>query len=254
MKRLFSWAVTLTASLVLVAFPLVMGAMLVIVGCSSVSQGHDNSGGSGGADVTASSSASSSSTASSSSGDPVPACAGDEEIPPGYGEGGGYYEDGVLACYRFVPKTYPFAVAGFTAKYPTSVRCSQAPAMVWAIGKVDQLEGLSWSSPVPAQAGGSGTLEVKQSIADGEAFWACLKLASKGVDQRSCAMGCYFDSTGQNGDFFWGDTYPPDGTMAGGHTIDPPVLEPLSMSPTGDLAALLGNDKAGLRIEVFGGP
>jgi hypothetical protein len=253
MKRIFSWAVTLAASLVLVAFPLVMGAMFVVVGCSPAVHGHDGSGGSGGADVAASSSTSSSSAASSSSGAPAPACGGDVEIPPGYGEGG-YYEDGVLACRRFVPQAYPFAVSGFTARYPTSDHCSQVPDMVWAIGMPGQLNGFSWSAPVPAQAGGLGTLDVKQSLAAGQAFWACLRLASKGDLQRSCVLGCKFQDVGQNGDFFWGDTYPPDGTMAGGHVIDPPVLEPLAKSPTGGLAAALGNDKAGLQIEIFSDP
>lgn len=179
------------------------------------------------------------------------ACAGDVEISPGHGEGGGYYEDGVLACRRFIPQAYPFVVGGFSAKYPTSSVCSEIPDMVWAIGALGQTTGFAWSSPVPAQAGGIGTLDVVQGLDEGQAFWACLRLASNGYAQRSCVSGCKFQDVGENGDFFWGDTHPPDGTMAGGHVIDPPSLEPLSMSPTKDLAVQLGNDTAGLWIEIF---
>jgi hypothetical protein len=255
MKQALSWVAAMAASLVFVAFPLMLGVGILVIGCSSAIQGHDDSGGAGGTSIVgSSSSASSTSAASSSSGAPAPECSGESEIQPGYGEGGGYYEDDVLACRRFVPAAYPFAVDGFLAKYPTSSNCSQVPSMVWAIGAPEQLTGFAWSPPVPAQAGGTGMLSVGQELVAGQAFWACLRLASNGSLLRSCVSGCKFQDLEQNGDFFWGDTYPPDGTMAGGHVINPPVLEPLSASPTKDLAAALGNNKAGLQINVLGGP
>ncbi len=175
-------------------------------------------------------------------------------MTPGYGEAGGYYEDGVLACLRFVPLSYPFKVDSFTAAYSNAPPCSLVPDMLWAIGTPDQTTGFVWSTPVPAQMGGVGTLAVGQTLNAGQALFACLKLASLSTSERSCPTGCYFPSTGQNGDYFWGDTAPPDGTMAGGLVLNPPVLEPLSVSPTATIAANIGNDKIGLVIDVFEAP
>jgi hypothetical protein len=250
-KRFFGWCATLGAMLVYVVFPVILGLVFVAIGCSLAGPSRAGEGGSGGADQSTSSA---SSSASSSSGLSAPACTGDVDVPPGYGEGGGYYEHGVLACRRFTPSTYPFTISGFAAEYPTSDHCTLIPSMTWSIGLPNQLAGFTWSAPTPMHGGGSDTLLVQQKLETGQAFWGCLKLDSLADTMRSCVSGCSFDAVGQNGDFYWGDTAPPDGTMLGGYVLDPPVLEPLSASPTQDIAMKIGNDKLGLNIEVFGGP
>ncbi|RTL06373.1 hypothetical protein EKK58_05330 [Candidatus Dependentiae bacterium] len=253
--RVFSWFIAIGAMLMFTAFPLVVittGTAGLIVGCSNAPND-----GSGGATMTTSTGSSTSSSSSSSSGSTEPTCSGAQPIGPLYGELGGYYENGVLACRRFVPSTYPYLVDSFTAAFQVGSvgsTCSLTPDMVWAIGAPSQTTGFAWSTPVPATMGGIGTLTVGQTLSVGQAFFACLKLASLGEKERSCVMGCYFDGLNMNADFFWGDTMPPDGTINGGKVLDPPVLEPLAKSPTPDLAASVGNDKLGLVIDIFGTP
>lgn len=256
--RPLSWFVAIGAMLSCVAFPLAIvttSTFVFVAGCSANTPMSTPNDGGGGAVLTTGSS--STSSASSSSGSPEPVCSGATSIAPGYGEAGGYFENGVLACRRFVPSTYPFLVDSFTAAHPVGsagTTCSLAPDLIWAVGMPGQTTGFAWSTPVPATTGGIGTLVVGQTLSSGQAFFACLKLASLGPKERSCVTGCYFNSPNLNADFFWGDTTPPDGTMNGGSVIDPPVLEPLAKSPTPDLALDFGNDKLGLVIDIFGSP
>lgn len=181
----------------------------------------------------------SSSSSSSSSGTPAAfVCPGKvSAFAPIDGEAGlPYHEHGVRACRRFGAGTYTTA----RITWPLGAQCTLTPEYSYAVGPYDALTGFSWSAPVPLPL--DGIVPITATPGPGNALFVCAVLAVGPNGARSCIRSC---ADKLDPDSFWGDT------GADGYVLDPPVLEPLSASPTPTEAVAFGNDKQRLMIEAW---
>ncbi len=219
--------------------------MVLLLGCNPDRVPYAVDGGDG-----SSSSTSTSSSSTSSSSGSIPSCNNPTPIAPSVNDGGyGYFEDGVLACRRFTPNTYPWHISSVLVKADITEICTLRPTITFAIGTKEQLSGFMWGAGKDVGVDGNGGLDINIDLQDGQTFYGCVILPAKSASERACLLGCYVDSLGLNDDFLWGDTLDP---LMGGTVIAPPVLEPLSLSPTPELAKQLNNDRLWLGIQVIG--
>ena len=196
-------------------------------------------------------SSSSSSTATSSSGAIEPTCTSYIAVAPMVNDGWGYLENGVFACRRMIPPSYPYQITKALFKSRFTGTCTQNPQMTSAVGDKAQLNGFKWGEIQTMDGSGDGFLTVDVKLVEGQAFFACAILSAPTAEQRACLEGCYTEVAGMNDEFFWGDTLEP---ALGGTVITPPSLEPLKESPTLPLAVKFKNDRLRLAINIVGVP
>lgn len=228
-------------------------------GAGSGGETTGSSGGAGGSTDTGGTTTSTSSTTSSSttSGDvvtvgPPDGCKGSTSIAPATGQLG-YHEDNALACRRFVPPAgYPSLVS-WTPAVGLTASCVEMPFAVSFVAPIDQTWPVDVSAPAflftetPIDIDNTEpVIPVGLDLADGMAFYACLRLPV-GIDGGvSCASSCSMPAPGFEGaaDQLFSDTLP-DLTIAPMPTVD---LEPLAVSPTEQVAQSFGNDQRAWRF------
>lgn len=213
--------------------------VMALVGCSDPGPaGTGGFGGEGGALVTSSSSSSAASSSSSSGTPFVPGSCDGQIIPLAPFNGDlsyPYFEDGAHACRRFAKGSYSQAFVGWSTGGP----CTFPPRMFYAVASSESITGFSFvdAGLVPED----GIMPISANPGPGESLFVCAVLSVKSDTERSCVNGCQLVG---DPDSFWSDT------DAMGYSINPPVLESLSVSPTVGEAQAFGNNFQRLMIEA----
>lgn len=218
-----------------------------------------SSGGAGGTTDTGGTTTSTSSTTSSTTTSdvvvvgPPEGCKGSTSIAPATGQLG-YQEANALACRRFVPPAgYPSLVS-WTPAVGLTVSCVEMPFAVSFVAPIDPTWPIDVSPPeflfteTPIDIDNTEpVIPVGLDLAEGMAFYACLRLPVNSVDGGvGCASACSMPAPGFEGaaDQLFSDTLP-DLTIAPLPTVD---LEPLAVSPTEQVAQSFGNDQRAWRF------
>lgn len=217
-----------------------------------------STGGAGGTTDTGGTTSTSSTTSSSTtSGDvvtvgPPDGCKGSTSIAPATGQLG-YHEDNALACRRFVPPAGHTIVESWTPAVGLTASCVEMPFAVSFVAPIDQTWPVDVSAPAflftetPIDIDNTEpVIPVGLDLADGMAFYACLRLPV-GIDGGvSCASSCSMPAPDFDGaaDHTFSNTLP-DLTIAPLPTVD---LEPLAESPTTEIAQQFGNDQRAWRF------